>query len=75
MNKLNKYGCFLLLIISMTISGCGVVAPWERGNLAKPQMALDLTPLQNGMRSHIYTSREAAASSADSSTGGGCGCY
>lgn len=61
-------------ILNLILSGCSAVAPWERGNLAKPQMALEITPMQSSLRSHTYGSREAAAG-ADSSTGGGCGCY
>ena len=56
------------------LSGCAPVAPWERGILAKPQMALDPQPLQNGIRAHHYGSRE-AASGVSTSGGGGCGCY
>jgi hypothetical protein len=54
--------------------GCSEVAPWQRGNLAKPQMALDPYPLHSSFRGHIYGSRE-AASGVSTSEGGGCGCY
>jgi hypothetical protein len=64
----------VFFIIAVAISGCTPVAAWERGNLAKPQMALDPTPMQSSLRSHIYGSRE-AASGGDSGSGGGCGCY
>ena len=50
------------------------VQPWERGNLAKPQMALDPYPLQSALRAHNYGSREAAAGG-NAAQGGGCGCY
>jgi hypothetical protein len=65
---------WLVFILVIALSGCSAVAPWERGNLAKPQMALDPTPMQTGLRNHIYGSRE-AASGGDSASGGGCGCY
>jgi hypothetical protein len=55
------------------LGGCAPVAPWERGNLAKPHMALDPTPIQSSLREHNYDSREASAG-AISTTGGGCGC-
>lgn len=55
-------------------SGCANVQPWERGNLAKPQMALDPYPLQSALRAHNYGSREAASGS-NAAQGGGCGCY
>jgi len=64
----------LFVAMSGALPGCASVAPWERGNLAKPQMALDHDAAQNEMRSHVYSAREAAASSS-ASAGGGCGCY
>ncbi|SCZ86968.1 DUF4266 domain-containing protein [Nitrosomonas mobilis] len=67
-----------LLLISGLISGlmaCTSVAPWERGVLAQPQMALDPNPLQSGLRAHNYPSREAGASTNASGGGGGCGCF
>lgn len=61
---------FILVICN----ACTEVAPWERGNLAKPLMAKEPFPLQSSVRAHMYESREAASGSA-SSEGGGCGCY
>ncbi len=54
--------------------GCANPDAWERGVLAKPQMALVPHPLQSALRSHVYGSRE-AASGGDAAAGGGCGCY
>ena len=65
-------GLLLCLVIGLT--GCTHVEPWERGNLAKPQMALEPDPMQNALRNHVYNSREAAAGS-NAGQGGGCGCY
>lgn len=65
----------LILVLSMMLAGCVNIAPWERGNLAKPQMELDPHPLQSEIQSHNYSSREAAPSHKSSSGGGGCGCY
>lgn len=65
---------FLLILIGM-LTGCVNIAPWERGNLAKPQMELDPHPLQSEIQSHNYSSREAAPSHKSSYGGGGCGCY
>ena len=64
----------LLFILELCVAGCAPVAPWERGNLAKPQMALDISPMMSSLRSHQYGSRE-ASSGGGSATGGGCGCY
>lgn len=63
-----------LLAISFWLTACTTVQPWERGNLAKPQMALDPYPLQSALRAHNYGSREAAAGGS-AAQGGGCGCY
>lgn len=65
----------LAFVASMGLTGCVTVAPWERGNLAKPQMALNPNPLQNVMRGHNYGSREAGASVNAGGGGGGCGCF
>ncbi len=65
----------VMLVLCATVMGCANVAPWERGNLAKPQMELDPHPLQSEIQSHNYSSREAAPSHKSSSGGGGCGCY
>lgn len=62
------------LCLAMALSGCAQVEPWERGNLAKPQMALDPHPMQSSLSTHVYNSRE-AASGGSSAEGGGCGCY
>lgn len=64
----------LLLTIVLWLTACMPVQPWERGNLAKPQMALDPYPLQSALRAHNYGSREAAAGG-NAAQGGGCGCY
>jgi hypothetical protein len=64
----------LLLAACILLPGCASVAPWERGNLAKPQMGFDRNPAQSELRSHAYSAREAAASG-NTGAGGGCGCY
>lgn len=62
-------------IALLTLSACANVAAWERGYLAKPQMAIDPNPLQHHIQLHNYFSREAAASTHSADGGGGCGCY
>ena len=66
-----KKGAFFCLLF---LSGCSSVSPWERGILAKSEMSLETAPLQSSLRSHQYSSRE-AASGGGQSGGGGCGCY
>jgi uncharacterized protein DUF4266 len=65
----------LLLMLGIGLSGCVSLAPWERGNLAKPHMAINPDPMQSSMRSHNYGSRESGASVNSSGGGGGCGCF
>ncbi len=65
---------YFLLAGFLCLTACTPVQPWERGNLAKSQMALDPYPLQSALRAHNYGSREAAAGG-NAAQGGGCGCY
>ncbi len=70
-----KIAVLLLLMMVLGLSGCVSLAPWERGNLAKPHMALNPDPMQRSMRAHNYGSRESGASDNASGGGGGCGCF
>jgi len=64
----------LLLACALgTFAGCADVKPWERGTLAKPEMALEPHPGLRAQRDHVYASREAATAGA-TAAGGGCGC-
>jgi hypothetical protein len=65
----------LMLLGGLMLPGCAPVQPWERGNLAKPHMALQPFPLQAAFREHIYGARESASGGTASAGGGGCGCY
>jgi len=71
MNRLAKY----MLVIGCIVGsyGCTVVKPWERGELAKAEMAFDTDPMDTQMKEHIYFSKE-GSSSGSAVTGGGCGC-
>lgn len=63
-----------LAVALLLLGGCAArIAPWERGNLAKPQMALDPDPMESALRHHEYSSKEAAAGGYGVG-GGGCGC-
>lgn len=61
------------LVLSVALVGCGTVQPWQKGNLAKPEMAFDSDPLQTRFTDHVYHSKEGAAGGM-SVGGGGCGC-
>jgi len=71
----NLLSRFNLVILLITATGCSTVQPWERGDLAKPQMTLTANPQLGGLVSHVYGSREAAIPASGSASGGGCGCY
>lgn len=68
--KINNLG----LLLALLLSGCATVEPWQRGDLARPQMAAEPYPLQSSWRSHLHSSREAGATRLNSQ-GAGCGCY
>ena len=66
----------LALPVLSLIIGCAEVSPWERGNLAKPHMAVEPDPALAVLRVHAYRSREAAAVWGEATgAGAGCGCY
>lgn len=68
--------CRLAWLLSFGLAllgGCAQVAPWERGILAKPQMALEVDALDAALLRHTYSSKEAAAGGYGVG-GGGCGC-
>ncbi|MEM9103862.1 MAG: DUF4266 domain-containing protein [Pseudomonadota bacterium] len=64
---------YTIIFCCCFLTACANVSPWERGILAKPEMAWQLDPLERKMQSHIYTSKEASSGGA-SAAGGGCGC-
>ena len=63
----------LLLACAALLAACTPVAAWERGNLARPEMALESDPLEGALDDHVYFSKE-ASSGGNSTSGGGCGC-
>lgn len=67
-----KYLC-VVVVLAGFCTGCADVQPWERGNLAKPHMALTPDPVNAALRAHKFASREAASGGGDAE-GGGCGC-
>lgn len=67
----------LLLLASITITGCANFEPWvkpyERDRLADPIMKFDQHPVSSAYMHHIYDVRESARGGLGAS-GGGCGC-
>jgi len=74
MNPADLAKAVAIMGVCLGAAGCAEVAPWQRGALAKPHMALDPYPMQSTAQAHIYSSREAAAGGG-AGEGGGCGCY
>ena len=62
-----------LLSLLLLATGCQSVKPWERGHLARRDMAWDPDTLEAQRRGHVYFSKEAALTGGGGS-GGGCGC-
>ncbi len=62
-----------VVVLSVGLMGCSTVQPWQKGNLANPEMAFDSDPLQTRFAEHTYFSKE-GASGGMSIGGGGCGC-
>lgn len=63
----------LLLACLLASAGCSTVQPWEKGNLAKPDMAFGEDVLDARFMDHTYFSKEGASGGAGVG-GGGCGC-
>jgi len=65
-----------LLLAAGLLAGCAPlkpVQPWEKGELARPQMTFDTDRLGSAYAEHTYSSKEGAAGGAGVG-GGGCGC-
>lgn len=70
MKRLMLAACLLVL------AGCSAlpsVQPWQKGNLAKRDMAFDTDVLDARFMDHTYFSKEGASGGAGVG-GGGCGC-
>jgi hypothetical protein len=66
-------GSMLALLTMSGLSGCSSVQPWEKQNLAKPEMTFEGDPLDTGYTEHMYSSKEGSSGGAGVG-GGGCGC-
>lgn len=66
----------MILIAAPCVTACTPlvpVQPWDKGNLAKPEMAIEGDPLDVAFMEHTYFSKE-ASSGGTGVGGGGCGC-
>ena len=74
--KPGMYRLLALAALLAGLAGCAGLAPpqpWEKGDLAKPEMTMGSDPLDQRFSQHIYTSKE-NASGGYGVGGGGCGC-
>ncbi|MFB2653650.1 DUF4266 domain-containing protein [Shewanella seohaensis] len=62
-------------LVMLGVSGCSSlgVQSWEKGQLARADMALDSEKLDQALDDHIYFSKE-GSSGGRAFAGGGCGC-
>ncbi len=63
----------LLLFISILLSSCATVKPWEKGDLADPIMIFDENPIDAGIKEHFLDYREGSVGGTPAQSGG-CGC-
>ncbi len=62
-----------IICTALLCNACSTVQPWQKGQLAKPEMSFASDRLESRFAAHIYSSKEAASGGA-SVGGGGCGC-
>ncbi len=72
-NSMRLYPIIILMLSIVNIACTPKVAAWERGILAKPHMLLQSNSLENSVRQHMHSSKEASAGGRNAG-GGGCGC-
>lgn len=66
----------ILLTLVLANAGCSFiepVSPWQKGNLARPEMTFEGDALETKFLEHIYQSKENASGGLGVG-GGGCGC-
>jgi hypothetical protein len=65
-----------LVLSALALSACATIEPvnpWQKGNLARPDMALDADALESKMAEHVSVSKESHFGGTGVG-GGGCGC-
>lgn len=71
--KLASWPLVALLPLFSGMAACTPVQAWQKGALARPEMAFEGDKLDARLSEHIYTNRESASGGAGVG-GGGCGC-
>ncbi len=69
--RARRFGLSLLMFAA--VAACAPVAPYQRGYLARPEMAFEDSPGNARALEKTYSAKEAASGGA-SVGGGGCGC-
>ena len=62
-----------MALAALALAACASVAPYQRGYLAREDMALDASPGTMKAMERTFSAKEAASGGA-SVGGGGCGC-
>ena len=73
---MRRRDALVLIALALACSGCATFnppQPWEKGDLARPDMQFDPDPLAAKAKQHIYQSKEGAGGGYGVG-GGGCGC-
>ncbi len=69
-----KFVIGLMLMVSvLAATGCAMVQPWQRGDLADPIMIFDENPIEAGINEHYLDYREGSVGGTGAQSGG-CGC-
>ena len=66
----------MTLLLAAALTGCATSQgpkPWEKGNLARPEMTMAGDALDQRFTQHIYQSKENGTGNSGVG-GGGCGC-
>lgn len=66
-------GFLCLSVLGLSACVAQEVKPWQRGDLARPEMAFNTGLMERAQRQHTFVSKE-AASGDGALAGGGCGC-
>lgn len=66
-------GVLVATVLTVGLSGCVSVAPYQREYLAGPAMNAEMEDGESEFQAHVFDSRE-GATGGHGSTGGGCGC-
>ena len=70
---LNSMKIVLFCVVAFSLGACTNVQPWEKGNLAKKEMAWEPDSMQSAIDGQVFASKEASRGG-NGSAGGGCGC-